>query len=479
MIRTFGKTKIVCTLGPATASFDTLIRMINAGMDIARLNLSHGTHDDHRAMVERLREAADRTGSHIAILLDLQGPKIRIGEVRNGPVQLSQGEVLRITTDPVPGDARRVSTTYDHLVSDVKPGDTILLDDGKLRLQVKTIEGNDVVCAIEVGGMLSSHKGINLPGVAVSAPSFTGKDLSDLDLGIALDVDYVALSFVRSADDVRQLRQAVVGRIPKGRFLPIIAKIEKPQAIDNINDIVAEADGVMVARGDLGVELPPEDVPILQKMIIRKCNEAGKPVVIATQMLESMIQSPTPTRAETNDVANAVIDGGDAVMLSGETSVGSYPVEAVELMNRIIRRVEAEELMPNRVLDRPPGPAENRLDAIGRAACVLAEQMNAAAIVVVTHTGNTAKVVSRHRPRPRIFAIADRAKIIRRLNLFRGVQGLLIEKIAEDSDRAVQQIQDLLVETGAARRGEYIVLLAGQPFFARGSTNFIKVEKVE
>jgi pyruvate kinase len=377
------------------------------------------------------------------------------------------------------GTQQKVSTSYQNLTKDVHPGDVILLDDGKLRLRIMELKGTSVHCEVIVGGTLSSNKGINLPGVAVSTPSFTAKDLRDLEFGIKHDVDYVALSFVRTAEDIHELRTAIVERIDKKRFLPIIAKIEKPQAIANINEIIGEADGVMVARGDLGVELPPEDVPLLQKMIIKKCNAAGKPVIIATQMLESMINNPTPTRAEASDVANAVLDGGDAVMLSGETSVGKYPLEAVQIMNRIIRKVESEPGKRGRTLDLEAGVVESRLDALGRAACVLAEQMHAAAIVAVTHSGQTARIVSRYRPAPKIIAITDRMKIRRRLNLVWGVQGVVIEDLVEDSDRALKKIQEHLLQSGLVSRGDYVVLLAGQPFFERGSTNFIKVERIE
>ncbi len=473
------KTKIVCTLGPSTASVEVIMNLIHAGMDVARLNFSHGSHEDHLAMLTNVQEASKRTGVEITVLQDLQGPKIRIGNFTMPFIELRAGEQFTITTEPIIGDRHRVSTTFDQLTRDVHPGDRVLLDDGKLRLRVVEIKRNDVVCEVVVGGTLSAHKGINLPGVAVSAPSFTAKDLDDLAFGLKHDVDYIALSFVRSADDIRELRSVIIEQIAKDRFLPIIAKIEKPQAIANIDAIIQEADGIMIARGDLGVELPPEDVPILQKMIIRKCNDAGKPVIIATQMLDSMINSPTPTRAEASDVANAVVDGGDAVMLSGETSIGKYPLETVQIMNRIIRKVESEHLTQRRVLDQQQGGVENRLDALGRAACVLAEQMNAAAIVAVTHTGNTARVISRYRPRPIIIAVTDRPKIRRRMNLIWGVQGMVIENLKEDSDKVLKRIQESLVHSGMVTRGEYVVLLAGQPFFERGSTNFIEVEKVD
>jgi pyruvate kinase len=473
-----GRTRIVCTLGPASSSVDTLAELIRSGMDVVRLNFSHGTHEEHLNALRNVRVAVDRTGIRVAILQDLQGPKIRIGELSVASIDLKQGSRLTITTDVMLGVPGRVSTTYAGLAADVRRGEDILLDDGKLRLRVMDVVGSDVVCEVLVGGPLSAHKGINLPGVAVSAPSFTEKDLHDLEFGLAQDIDFVALSFVRSADDVRQLRDAIAARIPSGGRIPVIAKIEKPQAIANIDEIIAEADGIMVARGDLGVELPPEEVPIHQKMIIRRCNSVGKPVIVATQMLESMVGNPTPTRAEASDVANAVIDGGDAVMLSGETSVGRYPVEAVRMMSRIIRKVESEHLGRSRVSMESRATVEDRHDALGRSACVLAEQMRAAAIVTVTHSGQTARVLARYRPDPQIVAITDSAKTLRRLSIVWGVRGVLVESLGGDSDRALVQVQEQLLASGLVQPGEYIVLLAGQPFFARGSTNFIKVEKI-
>ena len=472
------KAKIVCTLGPATRSVETITALIQAGMDVVRLNFSHGTQEDHLLTLQNARQAAKATGMELTILQDLQGPKIRIGDLSVPSIELKAGEQFTITTDPLVGDRGRVSTTYRNLTQDVRQGDSILLDDGKIRLKAVRVKGNDVQCSVEVGGTLSAHKGINLPGVAVSMPSLTEKDRRDLEFGLKQGVDYVALSFVRTSGDIRELREVMTGLTDKGQVPPIIAKIEKPQGVSGIDQIIGEADGIMIARGDLGVEMPPEDVPVLQKMIIRKCNQAGKPVIVATQMLESMISKPTPTRAEASDVANAVLDGGDAVMLSGETSVGKYPLEAVQIMDKIIRKAEAGYAGGIRVTERSHASVENRLDALGRAACVLAEQMNAAAIVAVTRSGQTAKVISRYRPRPRIIAITDRPGILRRLNLFWGVQGVVIDRLADDSDVALHDIQERLVDTNMVQRGEYVVVLAGQPFFAQGSTNFIKVERV-
>lgn len=475
----YGKTKIVCTLGPATTGVETLTRLIEAGMDIARLNFSHGTHDDHCRAIRDLRAAAKQTGECLSILQDLQGPKIRVGELAQPFVELVAGRETTITTDEVAGTADRIPTAFKNLPSDVAPGELILLDDGRLRLRVLEVKANDVRCLVVTGGRLLPHKGINLPGVPVSAPSFTEKDLRDLEFGIGQDVDFVALSFVRRAEDVRLLRQEIASRVREDVPPLIIAKIEKPQAIDDIDNIIAEADGIMVARGDLGVEMPPEDVPLLQKMIIKKCNNAGKPVIVATQMLESMINNPAPTRAETSDVANAVLDGCDAVMLSGETSVGNYPVEAAEIMNRIILKVESGRHGLQRVLAQPIGEVEGRHDALGRAACILAEQMDAAAIAAVTHSGQTARVLSRYRPDPAIYAITMNSKVLRQLNIAWGVRGIEMSGLDVNSDKALEQVQARLLEAGAAKTGEYVVLLAGQPLFARGSTNFIKVERAK
>jgi pyruvate kinase len=473
-----GKTKIICTLGPASSSVGTLVDLIESGMGIVRLNFSHGTEEEHREVLKNVRQAVERAGVEVSVLQDLQGPKIRIGELSVPSIDLRQGEKLVITTEALVGGPGRVSTTYEALSRDVHPGADILLDDGKLRLKVLEVRGKDVTCEVLVGGSLSAHKGINLPGVVVSAPSLTEKDIHDLEFGLASDVDYVALSFVRTADDVRNLRAAIAARRPAGLRPLIIAKIEKPQAIANIDQIISAADGVMVARGDLGVELPAEDVPILQKMIIAHCNGAGKPVIIATQMLESMVNSPTPTRAEVSDVANAVLDGGDAVMLSGETSVGKYPVDTVRMMARIIRKVESERPGKRRLMLEARTTVENRHDALGRSACVLADQMRAAAIVTVTNSGQTARVIARYRPDPPIIAVTDSARTLRALGVVWGVRGLVIENLGDDSDSALARVQERLMASGLVKRGEYIVLLAGQPFFARGSTNFIKVEKI-
>lgn len=475
----FCATKIVCTLGPASHEVERLVELIRAGMDVARLNFSHGSHDTHREVLRRLRQAAAETGEAIAILQDLSGPKIRIGEITGGTVELETGQALVLTTEDIPGSRHRVSTAYKALPQDVVPGNTILLDDGRISLLVESVQAGEVLCTVRNGGPLSSRKGMNLPGVRVSAPSLTEKDLEDLRFGLEAGVDYVALSFVRSPDDIRQLREAILAQIQPGRIVPIIAKIEKGEAIEAIDEIIAEADGIMVARGDLGVELPPEDVPLLQKMIVRKCNEAGKPVIIATQMLESMVLNPRPTRAEASDVANAVLDGADAVMLSAETSVGGYPVQAVQTMDDIIRRAESRHLDR---LDHAATPAEDVLpvvDAVARAACMLARQIEPRAIVTITHSGITAMQLARYRPHARIIAVTDREQTLRRLNLVWGVRGLLVPNLPYDIDEAYAEVEERLKATGLVESGNYVVYTAGLPLGARGFTNSLKVAEID
>ncbi len=471
------RTKIVCTLGPATEGAARLKALIRAGMDVARLNFSHGTHASHLRMLRMLRRAAAETGEPISVVQDLQGPKIRIGELKSPPVELKAGRMLTITTKSLTGDEKTLSTTYRHLPKDVKAGDRVLIDDGKIELRVLRTRGTDITLKVITGGTLEPHKGINLPGVSVSAPSLTDKDKKDLEFAFEHDIDYVALSFVRRAHDVASLRDFIIEHGPRGRRIPIIAKIEKGEAIADIDGILRETDAVMVARGDLGVELPTEDVPILQKMIVRKCNETGKPVIIATQMLETMINNPTPTRAEASDVANAVLDGTDAVMLSGETSVGKYPVQAVRMMDRIIRNTENRAGMqssfrPERI------PLTHPYDPLSRAACALAGNVQASTIVALTHSGTTAAHVAKFRPAARIIAVTDREKIMRRLNLIWGIRGLIVEDLKKDTDGTFKRIREQLLEEGFIHRGETIVMLAGIPLFEGHPTNTIKVDVV-
>ncbi len=477
--RNYGRTKIVCTLGPATSSVETLIKMIEAGMDVARLNFSHGTHEDHLDMMNKVRKAAKITDEPVAILLDLQGPKIRTGKLKE-PMTLKTGDQLIITIDEILGEQNRVSTTYQNLPNDVKPGDTILMDDGLLQFKVIDSTDKEVTAEVVYGGILKSNKGINLPGVAVSAPSLTDKDKEDLLFGIANDIDYVALSFVRTPQDVIQLREFIIANIDKRKKLPIISKIEKDEALKNIDAIIQESDGIMVARGDLGVECKTEEVPLAQKMIARKANAAGKPVIIATQMLESMIENPRPTRAEANDVANAVLDGADAVMLSGETSVGKYPVGVVTTMDTIIRRIEEDGKDKLYLEDEVGNAQEAVFKALGRSACILAKQINAAAIICFSHSGATVKAISRYRPAAQVIGIADRERIQRRLNLIWGVRSLLIKSFeVGETDATIARVNISLQELGYLKKGDYVVITAGIPLMSRNTTNMIKVERIQ
>lgn len=473
----FSKTKIVCTIGPASSSLEVLKSMMRAGMDVARLNFSHGSREEHRKMLETLRIAATIIGEPITILQDLGGPKIRTGKLKETSITLKPKSVIRITTDDIEGTNQCISTTYKNLPKDVKTGNTILLDDGQILLKVQAVEEQEIICTVVRGGVLLPRKGMNLPGVNLSLPAMTEKDKEDLLFGLEQDVDYVALSFVRSPDDIVQLRQFLIGKVSKEKYPPIIAKIEKPEAVNNIDAILKVADGIMVARGDLGVEMPTEDVPLLQKMIVRKCNELGKPVVIATQMLESMVEHMTPTRAEASDVANAVLDGTDAVMLSAETSIGKFPVQAVEVMERIVRNTEQQArqycgFAPDRF------PSTHEYDPLSRAACLLATQVEASAIVTLTHSGATALRVAKFRPLARIIAVTDSEKIKRRLNLVWGIKGLIVEDLKKDTDATFKKIQETLLQEGFVEKGETIVMLAGIPLFEGHPTNTIKVDKV-
>lgn len=476
---TFVRTKIICTIGPATESVEVLKELIGSGMDIARVNCSHGDQEQHARIIANIRTASTETGEAVAILLDLSGPKIRTATVEGGAVELKKGSELTLTADEVVGSSSRVSVNYPLLASEISVGSPILLDDGKMVLTVVSKTDRSVTALVKTGGILKDRKGVNLPGTRLSIPSLTEKDRVDVRFAVQQDVDYVALSFVRSADDVRALRNLLIQEGTKGRRVPIVAKIEKNEAVTDIDAIIGVSDAVMVARGDLGVELPTEDVPPMQKLIVRKCNEAGVPVIIATQMLESMIGNPRPTRAEASDVANAVIDGADAVMLSGETSVGSYPVDAAETMNRIIARVEFDRLnlpeweMPDRIRKG------DVFDAVARSACLLARQVGATAIVPLTHSGATAQRVSKYRPSMPIYAVTGREKILRRMALFWGVQGFLVPDFEQDSDTAFRKVKEALLRLGYVKRGDYIVLTAGIPVMSKGTTNALKVERIE
>jgi pyruvate kinase len=469
----FRRTKIVCTLGPAVNSLEKIIELINAGMDIARLNFSHGDYEEHLNFIKLVRKASEITGKHIPLLQDLQGPKIRVGRLKNEPMELKTGELVYLAWEQIDGDGQTIPIQYEYIAEDVKPGDTILLDDGLIELKVIEIKSKKVKCEVVDGGLLKSHKGVNLPGVNVRIPSLTEKDIQDLKFGLENGVDIVALSFVRKKKDVVDLFSKME---EFGKTLPVIAKIERVEAINSIDEIIDISDGIMVARGDLGVELPTEDVPILQKMLIKKANKLGKPVITATQMLESMVSNPRPTRAEATDVANAVLDGTDAVMLSSETSIGEFPIESVKMMDKIIRTAETQYKFYEPIFD-PNLKLKDEVDAIGRAACLLAQQLNAKAIVTITHTGATAKAISKYRPYVPIIALTDRDDVVRKLNLVWGVIGVKIREISE-TDKTIEIAKEQLKESNILNKGDLVIFTAGIPLFKRGSTNMIKVEKI-
>jgi len=465
-------TKIVATLGPATHSEAVLTALIHAGVNVVRLNFSHGTHDEHAAASTLVRAIAKARGWPVAVMQDLQGPKIRTGALAGGaPVTLHDGATFHITTEDIAGTADRVSTTYQHLPLDVKTGDRILLDDGRLELRVTGIEGTDVVTTVIHGGALREHKGINLPGIKVSAPALTEKDLADLAFGVALGVDYVALSFVRTPHDLR-LARAALKRLNSAT--PIIAKIEKPEALDDLPGIIDAADGVMVARGDLGVELTPERVPSAQKRIIRLANARGKVVITATQMLESMTTNPEPTRAEASDVFNAILDGTDAVMLSGETAIGSYPVQTVEMMHRIAS--QAEIALPD-WQNRGLRSRHTASHAIAEAAVRLACDTHARALVVVTRSGYTARLVSSLRPPMPILVLTQDIAVYHSLALWWGLQ-LMHGRVERTADATIAAFEQRLIAAGHVREKDVIVIVGSSARITDARTNVIKLHVV-
>jgi pyruvate kinase len=470
------RAKIVCTLGPAVSTERRIRELVYAGMDVARLNMSHGSHEDHATAYRLVREAADASGRGVGIFADLQGPKIRLERFADGPVKLERGQVWTITTRDVPGDAVIAGTTFKGLPGDVKPGDPILIDDGKIRLRVTSVDATDVVCEVLVGGMASNNKGINLPGVAVSVPALSEKDEEDLRFALSLSVDYIALSFVRDAKDVEDVRR-VMREV--GVMLPVIAKIEKPQAIDNLEEIIEAFDGFMVARGDLGVECPLEEVPFLQKQIIEKARLNAKPVIVATQMLESMISSPSPTRAETSDVANAVLDGADAVMLSGETSVGEHPITTVETMARIIEATEVHALEHQAFghfeeIDWDP---KTRGGVIAKAAEEVAARVQAKYVVAFTQSGDSALRFSRLRSHIPILAFTPEARVRSQLALSWGVETFKTQTV-DHTDDMVRQVDEQLLQIGRVEEGDLVVIIAGSPPGIPGSTNALRIHRM-
>jgi len=470
----YNKTKIVATVGPASNNKEMLLQLAKEGVDIFRLNFSHGSHDDHQKVVNIVRELNKEYGFQIALLQDLQGPKIRVNEVEDGTV-IVRGEEITITTQQLKGNARIVSTSYEGLPKDVKPGDMILIDDGKLELKVKEVRGVEVISEVIYGGPLKSRKGINLPFTKVSAPSLTEKDEKDLEFGLKNNVEWVALSFVRKAKDIEYIRSIIDGKKSTTR---IVAKIEKPEALENIDAIIQATDAVMVARGDLGVEILMEEVPMVQKMLVEKCNKYAKPVIVATQMMESMIENPRPTRAETNDVANAIIDGADAVMLSAETAAGKYPLEVIRSMVRTINSVERQAPIYYRFKEVDVNAPFFINDSVILAACQLARSVGAKAIVSLTNSGYAAFKSSSHRPNCNIFVFTGNKAILNTMNLVWATRTYYYEK-QESTDTTIADIEEVLKRDGHVKSGDVFISLASMPIHERNRTNMLKVNVVK
>ncbi len=465
------RAKIVATLGPATSSYENIRAIVDAGVDVARMNLSHGSYDVHEEVYSYVRKAADAAGRAVAVLVDLQGPKIRLGKFEAGPYELEVGDTFTITTEDILGNRDICSTTYKGLPDDVKEGDPLLIDDGKVTLRVVSTDGTRVATTVEVPGAVSNNKGINLPGVAVNVPALSEKDEADLRWGLGLGADLIALSFVRSADDIVRVHEIMA---EEGRKIPVIAKIEKPQAVDNLEGIIDAFDGIMVARGDLGVELPLEAVPIVQKHAVELCRRMAKPVIVATQMLESMISSPRPTRAETSDVANAVLDGTDAVMLSGETSVGEFPVITVQTMARIIASTEEHGL--ERI---PPLGTKPRTQggAVTLAAAEVAEFVDAKYLCVFTQSGDSARRMARIRSRIPMLAFTPLEAIRRRMALTWGIQSFFVDMVTH-TDAMFRQVDEILLKRGLAEVGDRVVVISGSPPGITGSTNDMRIHQI-
>jgi len=470
----FNKTKIVATVGPASNTKEMLRALIKEGVDVFRLNFSHGTHEDHLKVITNVRELNEELGTKICLLQDLQGPKIRVNEMQPDVV-IERGQELIITTRELLGNREIVSTSYKTLPKDVKIGDMILIDDGKLELKVTEIRDVDVVTEVVYGGSLKSRKGINLPFTRVSAPSLTEKDLKDLEFGLVNDVDWIALSFVRRADDIASIRKIVDEHKSSAR---IVAKIEKPEALSNIDDIIAATDGVMVARGDLGVEIWMEEVPMVQKMLVEKCNKAGKPVIVATQMMESMIENPRPTRAETNDVANAVMDGADALMLSAETASGKYPLEVIRSMVRTIASVEKNPSIYFRFREVDKKSPTYIHDNFVLAACKLAKDIGAKAIVGMSQSGYTAYQSSAYRPNANIFVFTSNKALLNKMNLVWGSQAYLYNK-TNSTDETIADVEETLKSEGHVKSGDILIVMASMPIHEKARTNTLKINIVK
>jgi pyruvate kinase len=465
------RVKIVCTMGPATASPERMLGLVEAGMDVARMNFSHGSHEDHQKVYDLVRSAASEAGRAVAVLADLQGPKIRLGKFANGPHEWRTGDLVTITSEDILGTPDRVSCTYKKLPQEVKVGDRLLIDDGKVAVEVSAVEGGtDIRCLVVEGGPVSNNKGVSLPNVAVSVPAMSDKDEADLRFALGLGVDLIALSFVRSPDDIKLVKEIMT---EEGRTVPVIAKVEKPEAVEHLEAIVLAFDGVMVARGDLGVELPLDQVPLVQKRAVQLCRENAKPVIVATQMLDSMIENSRPTRAEASDVANAVLDGTDAVMLSGETSVGKYPVLTVSTMAKIVTTTEAGPFPVPRLQHDP----RTHGGALTVAASQIARNIGAKALVAFSQTGDTVRRLSRLHCELPLYAFTPVAEVRDQLALSWGVETFLTDFV-QHTDDMFQQVDTLMLNLGLARPGDFVVVVAGSPPNAPGSTNTLRVHKI-
>ena len=468
------RTKIICTIGPGCEKVETLKKMMQAGMDVARLNFSHGTYAEHEKRIKLVRQAASEVGHNVALLLDTKGPEIRIGKFKEEPVTLTEGNKVILTTEELLGDSERIHVNYSGLPGDVKPGDTILIADGLIELKVLSISDKEIECKILNGGKLTGQKGVNVPGVKVNLSALTERDISDIKFGIEQNMDFIAASFVRKSADVLAIREVLEGA---GADLDIIAKIENREGVDNVSEIIKVADGIMVARGDLGVEIPAEEVPLLQKRIIEKCNRLGKPVITATQMLESMIQNPRPTRAEASDVANAIFDGTDAIMLSGETAVGKYPVEAVKMMAKIAecseKALNYEEILSKKRLVQ----TRTVTDSISYATCAMAHDLEASAIITATQTGYTSIMVSKYRPKAPVIAVTPRESIKRKMALIWGVKSVMTVE-TKTTDEMISAAVNFTLAAGLIKSGDLVVITAGVPVGIHGTTNLIRVHTV-
>lgn len=470
------RTKIVCTLGPSSNTLESIEKLYRAGMNVVRINFSHGSHEDHEKTIGYVREISKKYQYSIPVLMDLQGPKIRVGQMKDGGQVINEGDILEITTKNVTGTNSLIPIDYTGLSEDAEEGNQILIDDGLLELKIIKNEDGQIKARVIVGGLLKSRKGVNLPDVKISMSSLTDKDKADLEFGLGVGVDFVAMSFVRSGRDV----QDVISRIRAADSnAAIIAKIEKPEAVEVIDEIIEEADGIMVARGDLGIEIPSEQVPLAQKKIIERCRMAGKPVITATQMLDSMINNPRATRAESSDVANAVLDGTDAVMLSGETAAGKYPVEAVRAMNNIIRSVEENSTSIYYSLNyrKPDWKEKQVVESLAYACVTIADNVEAKAISTITHSGNTARRIAKFRPKVPIIAFTENSLVRRQLNLVWGVQSVRLDELF-DTDKSVKIMEDYLHEKGLVNSGDRVIVATGMPLAKRGRTNMIKVSTI-